>query len=60
MYICICKQVTEKDVKTAINNGASSVRDLHAELGVASQCGQCGLCAKALLKQKVGNSSRII
>ena len=51
MYVCICKQVTDKQIKTAIDEGAQSVRDLRNELGVASQCGQCGHCAKAIIKE---------
>lgn len=57
MYICICKQVTDKQIKAAINEGARSIRDLRSELGVASQCGQCGRCAKAILKEHAANSA---
>ncbi len=53
MYICICEQVTDKQIKTAIIEGATSLRDLRSKLGVASQCGQCGRCAKAMLKEHV-------
>jgi len=55
MYICICKQVTDKQIKVAINEGATSLRDLRNELDVASQCGQCGRCAKAMLKEHAAN-----
>ncbi len=51
MYICICEQVTDKQIKIAISEGANSLRDLRSELGVASQCGQCGRCAKKILKE---------
>jgi len=51
MYICICNQVTDKQIKAAIDKGARSMRDLRSKLGVASQCGQCGQCAKAILKE---------
>ena len=51
MYICICEQVTDKQITTAIKKGASRMRDLRKELGIASQCGQCGRCAKDLLKK---------
>jgi len=51
MYICICKQITDKQIKAAIDEGAQSLRDLRSELGVASECGQCGQCARAILKE---------
>jgi len=57
MYICICEGVTERQIKKAIVEGASSVRDLRKELGVASQCGQCGRCAKNLLEEHRGESA---
>ena len=59
MYICICEQVTDKQIKNAINNGARSMRELRNELGIAKQCGQCGQCAKALIKEHKEISSSI-
>jgi len=52
MYICICKQVTEKQIKSAIKEGATSLSDLRNELGIASQCGQCSGCARKLLEKQ--------
>ncbi|NOX08683.1 MAG: bacterioferritin-associated ferredoxin [Gammaproteobacteria bacterium] len=51
MYICICNQVTDKQINAAIEDGASSLYDLRKELGVANQCGQCGQCARGMLKE---------
>ena len=51
MYICICEQVTDRQIKNAIENGATSMCKLRKELGVASQCGKCGRCAKAMLDE---------
>jgi bacterioferritin-associated ferredoxin len=41
MFVCICKQVTDRQIKEAVNNGASSFTDMQTELGVATQCGEC-------------------
>jgi bacterioferritin-associated ferredoxin len=41
MYICICNAVTERQVCAAVDAGATTLRDLQAELGVATQCGCC-------------------
>ncbi len=51
MYICVCEQVTEKQIKIAIREGAASLNDLSDNLGVASQCGQCSGCVKGLLEK---------
>jgi len=51
MYVCICKQVTCGQIRAAASAGASNVRDLRQQLGVASQCGKCAGCARGILEQ---------
>ncbi|MFK8017039.1 MAG: (2Fe-2S)-binding protein [Gammaproteobacteria bacterium] len=41
MYVCICKAITEKQVRQAASDGARSLQDLQCGLGVATGCGQC-------------------
>ena len=41
MFVCICKQVTDSQIKQAVCEGACSFKDVQAELGVATQCGEC-------------------
>ncbi len=53
MYICVCNAVTERDIHEAVCEGACSMRDLRQQLGVASQCGRCATCAKAVLDQEM-------
>ncbi|NQD37199.1 bacterioferritin-associated ferredoxin [Permianibacter sp. IMCC34836] len=50
MYVCLCKAVTDRQIREAVEQGASSMRDLARELGVATQCGKCGCDARELLK----------
>ncbi|QDQ28034.1 bacterioferritin [Chitinimonas arctica] len=50
MYICICKAVTDKQIRHAVvHAGCGSMRELRMELGVASCCGKCAPDARALL-----------
>lgn len=51
MYVCICKGVTDKQIRREIDNGATSMRDLSQKLGVATCCGVCGMCARSMLKE---------
>ncbi len=53
MYVCICKGITEKQIKTSVAEGASSVRDLYQELALGSQCGKCVGFANSLLKEEL-------
>lgn len=51
MYVCICRQVTDRDIRKAVENGVCRMRDLREQLGVGEQCGKCAGCAHALLKE---------
>ncbi|MFT6276087.1 MAG: bacterioferritin-associated ferredoxin, partial [Halioglobus sp.] len=42
MYVCICKGITDTQIRAAVEDGASSLREVRNTLGVASQCGKCG------------------
>ncbi len=52
MYICICEQVTDREIKQAIDDGANTLRKLSNELGIIKQCGQCGKCTKKILNEQ--------
>ena len=51
MYICICNQVTDREIRDAVFAGANRIRDIQQHLGVATQCGKCGQMAKCILQQ---------
>ena len=41
MYVCICKAVTDREIRSAVLDGARTVRDLRNQLGCTGQCGKC-------------------
>ena len=41
MIICVCKAVSDRHIRSAVKNGAASVRDLTRELGLGTCCGKC-------------------
>lgn len=41
MYVCICKAVTEQQIRQAIAEGAESVAQLREKLEVTGNCGSC-------------------
>jgi bacterioferritin-associated ferredoxin len=49
MYICICKSVTDKQIRRAAAQGADNLYELRETLGVASGCGSCAGAAQAIL-----------
>lgn len=51
MYVCLCKGITDTQIRDAITDGACSMRDLRDRLDVASQCGKCGRECKSLISE---------
>src|SRR3546814_18251493 len=49
MFICICNTITERQVQAAVAEGATTLSDLHGQLGVAACCGCCAETAPAYL-----------
>jgi len=54
MYVCLCHNVTDTDIRQLVRTeGVSSMRELREHLGVATQCGKCAKCAKDVLRDAV-------
>lgn len=51
MYICLCRAVTDKQIRESIENGASSFREVREELDVGTCCGRCVPEARELIDQ---------
>lgn len=51
MYVCLCKGITDRQIKAAIDNGANSIGQLRKSLGVASQCGKCSTMTREILQE---------
>lgn len=49
MYVCLCGDVNDKEIKEAIANGAKTVDDLISQLGVSMGCGACEETIRELL-----------
>ncbi len=58
MFVCVCKGITDKDIREAVNQGDQSIKSIKETLGVASQCGGCVTLAKQIIdKQLIENAS---
>lgn len=58
MYVCLCKGITDHQIRRAVAEGADSMRDLRRELGVCTDCGKCGVCANRLLRDTLNAAPR--
>ncbi len=51
MYVCICKGITDKHIRDAVDSGANSFREVRQQLDLASQCGKCGVLAREIFDE---------
>ncbi|MEH6446527.1 MAG: (2Fe-2S)-binding protein [Oceanospirillaceae bacterium] len=49
----MCNAVTDSQIKTHIDQGARSLRDLNKELCIADQCGKCAFTVKKVIKSQL-------
>ena len=49
MIVCVCRRVSDHQIRQAAAEGAVSLECLQFELGVAMQCGRCADCATQVL-----------
>lgn len=57
MYICLCKAVTDRQIREMVSGGTCSYAEIRKELGVATQCGKCGQQAKSIVQTAVRKSA---
>tara|TARA_B110000495_G_C22694119_1_gene408973 strand:+ start:165 stop:350 length:186 start_codon:yes stop_codon:yes gene_type:complete len=57
MYICLCKAVTDSQIKESINGGAHSFAEVQKTLGVSTGCGKCMQQAKSIVETTVKKTS---
>ncbi len=52
MYVCICRQVTEDQIRDLCReSGDASMSDVRQRLGVGLDCGKCGNHARGVLRE---------
>ncbi|MDG2375900.1 MAG: bacterioferritin-associated ferredoxin [Woeseiaceae bacterium] len=49
MYVCICKSVTDNQIRRAAARGVDNLLELQQNLGVATGCGKCAGAAQDVL-----------
>lgn len=58
MYICICKNVTDGQIRKAVREqGVRDLRGLRRELGACDQCGKCALEARKIVRECAAHES---
>ncbi|ANF59065.1 bacterioferritin-associated ferredoxin [Halotalea alkalilenta] len=50
MYVCLCKGVTDRQLRQAVEEGASSWKEVREATGCASQCCKCARVGKEIVR----------
>jgi bacterioferritin-associated ferredoxin len=54
MYVCICKAVTDSQIRAAVEGGVTSMSGLRQSLGCSGQCGKCARHVKQVRDEVLG------
>ena len=57
MYVCLCKGITDSQIKECVYAGATTLEQVSQHLGVSTQCGQCGQMAEEIVNQTLSCDS---
>ncbi|MCG2586696.1 bacterioferritin-associated ferredoxin [Massilia sp. TS11] len=55
MIVCVCNNISDREIRQAADFGLTSFDELQRELGVATCCGQCRECACQVLEAHVAS-----
>ena len=53
MYVCLCRGITDQDIKDAMQNGANSYREVREMLDLGTCCGRCAPEAKFIISDEL-------
>lgn len=53
MYVCLCKSVSDRAIRQAVEEGARSWREVRERTGCGTQCGKCACMGKTIANDAV-------
>ncbi len=56
MYVCLCKAITDKQIRDAVDNGVQNIAQLQETCGAASGCGSCRDVAQDLIDERLADT----
>ncbi|HEU4850697.1 MAG TPA: (2Fe-2S)-binding protein [Telluria sp.] len=57
MIVCVCNNISDREIREAADLGLSSMSDLRRDLGVGTCCGKCVSCARQVLHDHMERST---
>ncbi|WLI88700.1 (2Fe-2S)-binding protein [Massilia sp. R2A-15] len=57
MIVCVCNNISDREIRQAVDLGLSSMDELRSDLGVATCCGKCADYAEQVFNEHVERTS---
>jgi bacterioferritin-associated ferredoxin len=57
MIVCVCNNISDREIRLAVDLGLHTMAELRRDLGVATCCGKCHSCAKEVLQEHLESST---
>jgi bacterioferritin-associated ferredoxin len=57
MYVCLCNAITDRQIREAVERGATSLCKVQVHLPVANCCGACEDTAREVIESHVDSRS---
>jgi bacterioferritin-associated ferredoxin len=51
MIVCVCNNISDREIRQAVEMGLTSMSDLYKELGVGTCCGKCVSYAREVMNE---------
>lgn len=56
MYVCLCKAVTDTQIREAVDQGHSSLQAMKDKLHVSTGCGACACEVDKIIDQRISEN----
>ena len=53
MFVCLCKAITDHEIRDAVDQGVTSFADMQSHLNVSTVCGGCSCEVKLVMEKKL-------
>lgn len=59
MIVCVCNNISDREIREAANLGIDSIAELRRELGVGTMCGKCVSYAREVLHTHLESTTTV-
>ena len=60
LIVCHCRTATDREIRRAVRDGATTLRDVGSRCGAASACGGCAEAVLEIIATELGSAPRAI